>query len=76
MITTFGTVQSEIKSVLGDKAVKAETKTKLEDLAAADDNNTSGAGVSELLGVAWERIILDEAHVIRNPKSLTSLVSL
>merc|ERR1719186_1429768 len=70
VITTYGTVQSEVKSVLGDKADK-ETKTKMDDLVAAEDM-TSTKGQSELLGVAWERIILDEAHQIRNPRSLTS----
>jgi len=70
VITTYGTVQSEVKSVLGDKADK-DAKTKMDDLVAAEDMNTT-KGQSELLGVAWERIILDEAHQIRNPRSLTS----
>merc|ERR1712179_284562 len=42
----------------------------MEDLKAAVDLGTKTT--SELLNVAWERIILDEAHQIRNPKSLTS----
>jgi len=70
VVTTYGTVQSEVKSVLGDKADK-ETKKKMEDLKAAEDLGTKKTS-SELLNVAWERIILDEAHQIRNPKSLTS----
>lgn len=70
VITTYGTVQSEVKSVLGDKADK-DAKTKMDDLVAAEDMNTT-KGQSELLVVAWERIILDEAHQIRNPRSLTS----
>jgi len=70
VITTYGTVQSEVKSVLGDKAEK-DAKKKMDDMVAAEDM-TEVRGLSELLGVAWERIVLDEAHQIRNPKSLTS----
>merc|ERR1719419_2126344 len=43
----------------------------MEDLKSAEDLGTKKTA-SELLNVAWERIILDEAHTIRNPKSLTS----
>jgi len=70
VVTTYGTVQSEVKSVLGDNAEK-DAKKKMEDLKAAVDLGTKKT-TSELLNVAWERIILDEAHQIRNPKSLTS----
>ena len=70
VVTTYGTVQSEVKSVLGDTANK-DAKKKMEDLKAAEDMGTRKTD-SELLNVAWERIILDEAHQIRNPKSLTS----
>merc|ERR1711952_78787 len=69
VVTTYGTVQSEVKSVLGDK--DKDSKKKMEDLKAAEDLGTRKTA-SELLNVAWERIILDEAHQIRNPKSLTS----
>jgi len=70
VVTTYGTVQSEVKSVLGETAEK-DCKKKMEDLKAAEDLGTKRTA-SELLNVAWERIILDEAHQIRNPKSLTS----
>merc|ERR1719158_275866 len=70
VVTTYGTVQSEVKSVLGNNAEK-DSKKKMEELKAAEDLGTKKTA-SELLNVAWERIILDEAHQIRNPKSLTS----
>ena len=70
VVTTYGTVQSEVKTVLGAAAEK-DTKKKMEDLKSAEDLGTKKTA-SELLNVAWERIILDEAHTIRNPKSLTS----
>ena len=70
VITTYGTVQSEVKSVLGETAER-DAKKKMEDLKAAEDLGTKKTS-SELLNVAWERIILDEAHQVRNPKSLTS----
>lgn len=72
VVTTYGTVQSEVKSVLGD-SVDKEAKTKMDELKGAEDLDTAkGKAVSELLNVAWKRIILDEAHQIRNPRSLTS----
>jgi len=70
VVTTYGTVQSEVKSVLGETAER-DSKKKMEDLKAAEDLGTKKTS-SELLNVAWERIILDEAHQVRNPKSLTS----
>merc|ERR1719266_66268 len=36
VVTTYGTVQSEVKSVLGDTVIK-DTKKKMEDLKAAED---------------------------------------
>ena len=70
VVTTYGTVQSEVKSALGKDSEK-DSKTKMESLKAAEDFGNKKT-VSELLNVAWERVILDEAHTIRNPKSLTS----
>ena len=70
VVTTYGTIQSEVKSALGKDADK-ESKTKKDSLKAAEDFGNKKT-CSELLNVAWERIILDEAHTIRNPQSLTS----
>jgi transcription termination factor 2 len=67
VITTYGTVQSEVKSALGEKADK---KKNLEDLQAEDDLGIQKT--KELLNIVWKRIVLDEAHQIRNYKSLTS----
>ena len=68
VITTYGTVQSEVKSALGENA---DIKKNMEDLQSADDQVIQKTNI-ELLNIAWKRIILDEAHQIRNPKSLTS----
>ena len=70
VVTTYGTIQSEVKSALGKDAEK-DSKTKKDSLKAAEDFGNKKT-CSELLNVAWERIILDEAHTIRNPQSLTS----
>ena len=70
VVTTYGTIQSEVKSALGKDAEK-DSKTKKDNLKAAEDFGNKKT-CSELLNVAWERIILDEAHTIRNPQSLTS----
>ena len=70
VVTTYGTVQSEVKTALGNAGDK-DTKKKMEDLKAAEDLGNKKTP-SELLNVAWERIILDEAHAVRNPKALTS----
>ena len=59
VLTTYGTLQSEVKSQL-DKQVKESGES---------DPKSSK---SELLDILWERIILDEAHQIRNPSSKTS----
>ena len=50
---------------------KADNKKNVEDLQAADDHVIQKTN-SELLNIVWARIILDEAHQIRNHKSLTS----
>jgi len=51
VITTYGTVQSEIKTHLNAEAQKPIPQE------------------SVLLKVAWDRLILDEAHQIRNHKT-------
>jgi len=67
IITTSGVVLSEVKSALGDAFKEPK---KLEQMVAVDEEDTNCKGA--LLSLAFERIILDEAHDIRNPKSLTS----
>jgi len=57
VITTYGTVQSEIKPYM-----KAEAEQK----PIPKDEE------SVLLKVAWDRLILDEAHQIRNHKTATA----
>merc|ERR1719400_1618290 len=43
-------------------------------MAAEDiDHDHVRSNESELLNVFWERIILDEAHQVRNPKAISSL---
>ena len=65
VVTTYGTLQSEATKALG----KCEG-VRLADLKAADlGDDTKNV---ELLSVGWERIILDEAHQIRNPTSKTA----
>jgi len=66
IITTYGTILSEVKTELGDSF--KETK-KLESLGAAEEVNTKSG---KILSLAFERIILDEAHAVRNPRSLQS----
>lgn len=59
---------SEMKSVL------AKTKeVKLDDMVTADDDAIAETKSVQLLSVVFERVILDEAHQIRNPKSQTAL---
>ncbi len=67
IVTTYGTVMSEMKSVLAKSR-----DVKLDDMVTVDDEGNDAKNV-QLLSVIWERIILDEAHQIRNPKSQTAL---
>ena len=67
VITTYGTLSSEVKSAM----TKEEKGTgKLEDLKAA--NLDEDAKNVHFLNVGWERVILDEAHQVRNPRSLAA----
>lgn len=68
VITTYGTAQSEISKVLPEEGKKS---TRLDDLKPIDLDNIDTKD-AVLLNVVWERIILDEAHVIRNPIAKTS----
>ena len=47
-------------------------KGKLDDLKAEDLDNAVDSNVN-FLSVSWERVILDEAHQIRNPRSQTAM---
>ncbi len=67
IVTTYGTVMSEMKSVLAKSR-----DVKLDEMVTVDDEGNDAKNV-QLLSVIWERIILDEAHQIRNPKSQTAL---
>ena len=65
VVTTYGTMVSEAKKVMGQCE-----GARMDDLKAVDLGEDSKN--VELLSVGWERIILDEAHQIRNPRSLTA----
>lgn len=73
VITTYGTVASEVREALGKDATAKEQKVKMEDMKAERDDDHVRSKESELLNVFWERIILDEAHQVRNPKTAGSL---
>ena len=68
VITTYGTVQTEISKVIPEP--EGKKSTRLDDLKPInlDDVDTKKAA---LLNIVWERIILDEAHQIRNPVAKT-----
>uniref|UniRef100_A0A0K2SVL4 Transcription termination factor 2 n=1 Tax=Lepeophtheirus salmonis TaxID=72036 RepID=A0A0K2SVL4_LEPSM len=66
VITTYHTIMNDMKGALGESS-----KGKLEEMGAVSEN-TVGSKHIQVLKVAWERIILDEAHQIRNPKSKTA----
>jgi len=66
IITTYGVILSEVKNELGDAFKEPK---KLDQMTAADEID---AKKGKLLSLAFQRIILDEAHQIRNPKSLQS----
>jgi SNF2 family DNA or RNA helicase len=61
IITTYGVILSEVKAELGDENKLAPKK--MEDIGVAVD--LAGTKNSKLLSLAFERIILDEAHTIR-----------
>jgi len=68
VITTYQTVQSEVKAELGEEGDK-KAKVNLDNLVAAEDLTSTSWNI---LSISWGRIILDEAHQIRNPRSLKS----
>ena len=67
VLTTYQIITREVSSIAVDKKA---------DLGPIGDFNVETQGKeirqSVLLQIAWERIILDEAHTIRNPKSQVS----
>ena len=67
VLTTYQIISREISNIAVGKG---------DDMGPIGDFNeeTQAKEIrqSPLLQVAWERIILDEAHTIRNPKSLVS----
>ena len=73
VITTYGTVQTEISKVIPEP--EGKKSTRLDDLKPInlDDVDTKKAA---LLNIVWERIILDEAHQIRNPVGKYLLIKL
>ena len=65
VVTTYGTMSSEAKKAMGGCE-----GVRMDDLKAGDLGGD--AKNVELLSIGWERIILDEAHQIRNPRSLAA----
>lgn len=58
VVTTYGTVQSEFKSMMG---------------SGKSDGGLRKPGLNQpLLNFNWKRIILDEAHGIKNPSTIVS----
>ena len=67
VVTTYGTAESEITKALPE----SNAKTRLDDLKAINLDEID-AKTSPLLSIAWQRVILDEAHQIRNPVTKTA----
>ena len=69
VVTTYGTVQSEVSKVLPEP--EGKKSNRLDDLKPLDLDNIDTKDAI-LLNIIWDRIILDEAHQIRNPVAKTS----
>ena len=69
VVTTYGTLTSEVKSVLNDCSEAKGSSGKLDDLKAIDLDGIENSKNIHFLSVGWERVILDEAHQVRNPRS-------
>jgi len=69
VITTYGTLSSEVKKVMSKEELSG--KGGLNDLKAIDLDNVDSKNV-HFLSVGWKRVILDEAHQVRNPRSQAS----
>ena len=62
VVTTYGTLTSEAKKIIANcDNVKMDS---LKSVSLEEDTKNV-----ELFSIGWERIILDEAHQIRNPRS-------
>ncbi|KAK3610427.1 hypothetical protein CHS0354_016603 [Potamilus streckersoni] len=75
VLTTYNLVGKEVGAPEGDKnaenPVREEgEKKEEEDSESEAANSTKSSSQSNLLRIAWRRIILDEAHSIKNHKSL------
>ena len=72
IITTYDTMLYELKSVMAKKL----TGIKSDDIVTVDDESLEAKTVvGPLFSIFWERIILDEAHQIRNPKAQTTIAA-
>ncbi|KAL3865169.1 hypothetical protein ACJMK2_006788 [Sinanodonta woodiana] len=80
VLTTYNLVGKEVGAPQDDQ--NAENPVKDEDEKTEEEDNNfeaaeskSSSSQSNLLRIAWKRIILDEAHSIKNHKSLGALAT-
>ena len=68
VLTTYNIVSKEV-GVTEDMRSKQAQEMRVTDKHGASESGSEAM----LLRVAWQRIILDEAHSIKNHKSLTAM---